>query len=92
MTYYETEHFLPVGRLPWLCDIYIELALRDSFGLVLCFEVCDLICLHVSVLCGCPMSFEHFVILILYVAYSVSVVRFLSGFASLCGDFPLGVS
>ena len=27
-----TEHFLPVGRLSWLCDIYIGLALWDAFG------------------------------------------------------------
>ena len=30
------EHFLPVGRLPWLCGIYIGLALRAITGCALC--------------------------------------------------------
>ena len=29
-TYYRT--FLTGGQLPWLCDIYIGLALRNAFG------------------------------------------------------------
>ena len=38
-SYYGT--FLTGGRLPWLCDIYVGLTLRDAFGsfCALAFEV-----------------------------------------------------
>ena len=58
MTYYGKK--IPVGRLPWLCNIYIGLALRDAFKLVLCFKFCVVMCLQLTVLCSCPMSFGRF--------------------------------
>ena len=40
-----TEQFLPVGCMLWLCNIYIGLAIREVFKLVLCFKFGDVMCL-----------------------------------------------
>ena len=51
-SYYET--LLTCGRLPWLCNIYIGLALRDAFGSFCVFQfMYGLMCLHLSVLNCC---------------------------------------
>ena len=74
------------GRLPWLCNIYMGLALRDAVG-SFCVSVYDLMLLYLKVL-GCyPMSFS-----LLYICFSISVFlnvsqhiqRSQSGFSQVC--------